>query len=126
MPVPLELGLLSSFPFKGELGSVFSPISILLLLVIMFSPFLSLSLSCSKLVPEAPLERLWFRGRFTEELLLLELGVILVWLEALDSGRGGRGRDLLEIWLLSSMRASRRAPIFECRLCRRNRRRGYL
>jgi hypothetical protein len=95
--------------------------SILRLLAIRLSPFLSLSLSCSKLVPEAPLERLWFRGRFTDELLLLELGVILVWLEALDSGRGGRGLDLLEIWLLSSMaveEGSRRS------LTRRPRRRG--
>jgi hypothetical protein len=89
-------------PFNGELGRVFSPISTLLLLA-KLSPFLSLNLSCNRLVPDAPLEKVWFRGRFTEELLLLELGVIFVWLEVLDSGRGGRGRDLLDIWLVSSM-----------------------
>jgi hypothetical protein len=77
LPVPLELGLLSSLPFNGELGRVFSPVSTLLLLA-KLSPFLSLNLSCNKLVPDAPLERVWFRGRFTEELLLLELGVIFV------------------------------------------------
>jgi hypothetical protein len=104
LPAPLELGLLSSWPFTGELCAVLSPRSTLLLLAFALSPFRSLNLSCSRLGREEP--RDGFCGRFTEELLLLDVGVILVWLDALEPGRGGSGRDaLLKPWLLSSISA---------------------
>lgn len=59
------------------------------------STFLSRILSWSKLAPEPRIE--FVRGRCAAE-LLLELGVILVWLLALDSGRVRR-----ELWLLPKL-----------------------
>ena len=67
-------------------------------LCLALSTFLSLNLSCSKLAPPDANLAPWFwfvRGGRCAELLLLEVGVILVCVEALDSGRG-EGRDLLD------------------------------
>lgn len=94
--IPLELGLRSSLlPLTGELCTPLSAMSMLLLLCLALSTFLSLNRSCSKL-PDTPLAvRSWTRcGRWAVE-LLLELGVILVLLLALDSGRG-RARARLD------------------------------
>lgn len=86
---PLELGLLSSltiFALIGELSAV--PKSILLRrLCRALSAFLSRSLSCNKLAPDAARVPVFDRrGRCAVE-LLLELGVIFVSLDELDSGR---------------------------------------
>jgi len=102
LPAPLEFGRLSSLPFNGELWVDRTGVPTLSLLALALSTFLSLNLSCSRLGPEVPLTD-GFRGRFTDELLLLELGVILVRLDALDSGRGGKWRTLRVGRWLSSM-----------------------
>lgn len=90
---PLELGLLSSlaiFAFTGELCTPPSPVlksTLLRRLCRALSTFLSRSLSCSKLAPDPARAPVVDRAKCAEELLVLEVGVILVSLEELDSGR---------------------------------------
>ena len=76
------------------------------------STFLSLNLSCSRLAPPDGARVDGFcvlAGRCAAE-LLLDVGVILVWLLALDSGRGARLR--LDPWLLSSILPVLRGAIY--------------